>query len=85
MFGHQPLVVYLCVSECICVCDIAEWFIFSCRRGVVLLNNWGVSTGQIEGRINLYTSILWDLTSKASFIKNASVSTRASNNTWCVK
>ena len=24
MFGHQPLVVYLCVSECICVCDIAR-------------------------------------------------------------
>ena len=22
MFRHQPLVVYLCVSECICVCDI---------------------------------------------------------------
>ena len=24
MFGHQPLVVYLCVIECICVCDIAR-------------------------------------------------------------
>ena len=24
MFGHQPLVVYLCVSECTCVCDIAR-------------------------------------------------------------
>ena len=24
MVGHQPLVVYLCVSECICVCDIAR-------------------------------------------------------------
>ena len=24
MFGHQPLAVYLCVSECICVCDIAR-------------------------------------------------------------
>ena len=24
MFGHQPLVVYLCVSECICVYDIAR-------------------------------------------------------------
>ena len=24
MFGHQPLVDYLCVSECICVCDIAR-------------------------------------------------------------
>ena len=24
MFGHQPLVVCLCVSECICVCDIAR-------------------------------------------------------------
>ena len=24
MFGHQPLVVYLCVSECICLCDIAR-------------------------------------------------------------
>ena len=24
MVGHQPLVVYLCVSECVCVCDIAR-------------------------------------------------------------
>ena len=24
MFGHRPLVVYLCVSECSCVCDIAR-------------------------------------------------------------
>ena len=24
MFVHQPLVVELCVSECICVCDIAR-------------------------------------------------------------
>ena len=24
MFGHRPLVLYLCVSECICVCDIAR-------------------------------------------------------------
>ena len=24
MFGHQLLVVYLCVSECICLCDIAR-------------------------------------------------------------
>ena len=24
MFGHQPLVVYLFVSECICVGDIAR-------------------------------------------------------------
>ena len=24
MCVHQPLVVYLCVSECVCVCDIAR-------------------------------------------------------------
>ena len=24
MFVHQPLVVYLCVSECLCVCYIAR-------------------------------------------------------------
>ena len=24
MFIHQPLVLYLCVSECLCVCYIAR-------------------------------------------------------------
>ena len=24
MFEHQPLVVYLCMNECICLCDIAR-------------------------------------------------------------
>ena len=31
MFGHQPLVVYLCVSECICVsADMSPYDIVRC-------------------------------------------------------
>ena len=42
MFRHQPLVVYLCVSECICVCDIArrmmkvDYETFSSMPGTIL-------------------------------------------------
>ena len=42
MFGHQPLVVYLCVSKCICVCDIAwrmvkvDYETFTSMSGTIL-------------------------------------------------
>ena len=43
MFVHQPLVVYLCVSESICVCAIllgalrmVDYETFTCMSGTIL-------------------------------------------------
>ena len=61
MFGHQPLVVYLCVSECICVsadmlpyCSVHdEWLIMKILQVCQVLYNTAnnVSTFSMSGTI----------------------------------
>ena len=40
MFGHQPLVVYLCVSECICVTMAVDNFVFR----IIKAKLWEISS-----------------------------------------
>ena len=59
MFGHQPLVVYLCVSECICVsadmlpyCSAhGQWLIMKLLKYVRYNTANKVSTFSMSGTI----------------------------------